>query len=70
MAIEYRVRFEGRPDLDSNSFTDYRGRVAAGEEYDYEGESWRIDRVEPGTEDLPDLIVFVRIHLQAQAPSI
>jgi hypothetical protein len=56
----YRVRFQGRPELDSESFRDYTGRVAEGQEMTFEGETWRIAEVVPGDEDERDILVFER----------
>jgi hypothetical protein len=59
VADEFRVRFEGRPDLSSESFSNYRGPVKLGEKFEYDGQLWQIDRVEPGDAVHPDTIVFV-----------
>jgi hypothetical protein len=58
---KYRVRFQGRHELDSESFSDYTGRVAEGQEMTFKGETWRIAEVVPGDEDERDILVFERV---------
>lgn len=62
---KYRVRFTGRPELDSEDFTDVVGKIAPGETFIHEngGESteWRIVAIVPGEEGERDLLICERV---------
>jgi hypothetical protein len=64
-AGKYRVKFIGRPDLDSDDFTDFVGKAAPGEtflhEHDTERTEWRIITVVRGEEGERDLLVCERV---------
>lgn len=64
---KYRVKFIGRPDLDSDDFTDFVGKAAQGEtflhEHGTESTEWRIVTVVHGEEGKGerDLLVCERV---------
>jgi hypothetical protein len=62
---KYGVKFIGRPDLDSEDFTDFVGKAAPGEtflyEHDTETMEWRIVTVMPGEQGERDLLVCERV---------
>jgi hypothetical protein len=40
--VKYRAAFLTRPDLDSDDFKDYTGRIEIGLEIEKNGETWRV----------------------------
>jgi hypothetical protein len=55
----YRVKFEGRPDLDSDDFVDTTEKgIEIGDEHTFEGKQWRVKEIVPGEGDQPALAVF------------
>jgi hypothetical protein len=45
---KYRVRFNGRPDLNSDHFSDYTGRMQVGLEVTSDGVKWRVIEIIAG----------------------
>ena len=62
-AAKYRVMFKGRPDLDSDDFTDYLGAADEGATFSHEGTEWRIVAIVPGEEGENDLLIFERVDV-------
>lgn len=54
----YRVRFKGRPDLDSDDFSDYAGNMQAGLEVNRDGVTWRVIEIVPAESGGLDTAVF------------
>jgi hypothetical protein len=54
----YRARFKGRPDLNSDDFSDYTGPMHFGVEVVSDGVKWRVSEIIPGEVGELDTVIL------------
>jgi hypothetical protein len=52
------ARFKGRPDLNSEDFSDYSGRMQVGVEVISDGVKWRVSEIIPGEGSELDTVIL------------
>jgi hypothetical protein len=62
----YRTRFKGRPDLNSDDFSDYTGRMQVGTEVVSDGVKWRVIEIIPGEGDERDTVILDLVQWEYQ----
>jgi hypothetical protein len=55
---KYKVRFNGRPDLNSDDFSESAGQMQVGLEVIRDGVMWRVVEIIPGEGSELDTVVF------------
>jgi hypothetical protein len=61
-AENFRARFTGRPDFDTEHFRDYTGRIVKGLKVDREGETWEVVEIIENEGDKWATLVFEHVE--------